>query len=229
MKQTFGVIFDLDGTLVDSLGDLQSSVNAVMQSHGFPTADESAMKRMVGNGIRKLMERALPEPMRTPETVDGCLREFSAHYGSHCLDRTRPYPGMGELPQSLRELGVRTAVVSNKADAMAKRIVGSLFPASAFDEVFGMREGVAPKPDPEALLQICGAWGIEPQRCVMVGDSDVDILTGKNAGMHTVGVTWGFRGREELSGSGADVIADSSDALSEALQRFFRENGCSMI
>ena len=221
MKQPFGVIFDLDGTLVNSLGDLQSSVNTVMRAHGFPTATEEEMKQMVGNGLRKLVDRALPEQERTPEIIDGCLREFSEHYSGHCLDQTRPYPGMSELTLSLRADGIRTAVVSNKADPMAKQIVGSLFPASAFDEVFGMREGVAPKPNPEALLRICKAWGVEPGSCAMVGDSNVDILTGKNAGMYTIGVAWGFRGRRELQQSGADFIAENTAQLAEALQKIF--------
>lgn len=220
LKGPFGVIFDLDGTLVNSLGDLQSSVNAVMRVHGFPAATEEAMKRMVGNGIRKLVERALPEQERTPGFIESCLREFSEHYRTHCLDQTRPYPGMGELVLSLHADGIRTAVVSNKADCMAKQIVGGLFPDSAFDRVFGMQEGVAPKPDPEALLRICKEWDVRLSNCAMVGDSNVDILTGKNAGMYTIGVAWGFRGRRELQQSGADFIADNAAQLAEALRKF---------
>ncbi|MDD6174598.1 MAG: HAD family hydrolase [Firmicutes bacterium] len=224
-RQLYGVIFDLDGTLVDSLGDLRNSVNAVMKAHGFPAASEAAMKQMVGNGIRKLIERALPESERTAERIESCLQEFSAYYSSHCLDRTQPYPGMKELPELLRTGGIRTAVVSNKADRMVKQIVGGLFAPAAFDEVFGMREGVAPKPDPQALLQICRTWEIAPENCAMVGDSDVDILTGKNAGMITIGAAWGFRGRRELQQSGADLIAENAAQLKEALLGLVSSSG----
>lgn len=217
MRTLRGVIFDLDGTLINSIGDLQASVNYVMAARGFPTATEAQMKQMVGNGIRKLIERALPETERIPEKIDECLREFSAHYSEHCLDRTRPYDGMKELAVLLRFRGVQTAVVSNKADSLVNKIVGGLFPSATFGTVHGMREGIAPKPDPEALLLICKEWGIAPEECAMIGDSNVDILTGKNAGMFTAGVAWGFRGRKELEESGADFIADDAAQLTEVL------------
>jgi len=218
-----GVIFDLDGTLVNSIGDLQQSVNTVMKAHGFPSASEEQMKQMVGNGIRKLIERALPEDCRTQPMIDDCLREFSENYNRHCMDRTRPYQGMAELVEALQHRGVHTAVVSNKADPMAKQIVRGLLPDAGFEEIFGMREGIRPKPDPGALLQICSSWGILPEECVMVGDSNVDIQTGKNGGMMTVGAAWGFRGREELAQSGADQIAAEPAELSEMLLRSIDE------
>ena len=206
-------IFDLDGTLVNSLTDLQNAVNTVLQKHQYPTVTQAQMKQMVGNGIRKLVERALPNG----SDVDRCLEEFTIEYRLHCVDYTRPYPGIQELLRALKQKGFQLAVISNKADPLVKQIVGTLFPAQQFDFVAGMKEGIAPKPDPSALLAVCKAFGLSPESCVMIGDSNVDMMTARNAKMLGFGVTWGFRSREELAQNGATALFDTAEQLQSAL------------
>ena len=211
-------IFDLDGTLVDSLSDLTWSVNRALQEEGLADYPEDEVRAMVGNGIRKLIERALNgRGCGGTEAVERVLSSFSSIYRTHCLDRTLPYLGVRQAIAGLKEKGIKTAVLSNKADGMARQIVTSLFGAGFFDQIRGMVDGIPPKPNPASALLICRSLGEAPESCCMVGDSSVDIQTAHRAGFLSIGVTWGFRSRAELEQSGALHIIDTPQQLTQVV------------
>lgn len=206
MKKLY--IFDLDGTLVNSVFDLGDSMNEVLLRHGFPTFDYDAYKRFVGNGTLKLVERALPEERRTKEKIAEYHEEFSEEYSRRCICKTRPYEGIEKVVETLRSRGILTAVASNKPDGFARFIVSSVFGEGKFDHIAGKKDGVPTKPAPEIIYNILEALNASAEECVVVGDSDVDVLTSRNAGAECIGCCWGFRGREELENAGADFIAE---------------------
>ena len=164
-------------------------------------------KHFVGNGIPKLVERFSPENARTPEQLAATLAEFSARYDAHKEDKTAPYPGIPELLAALKAEGIQTAVFSNKADAFCGKIIEHYFGPDSFSLVRGSRPGVPTKPDPAGVYSLMSDLGADPQSTLFVGDSDVDILTGHNAGLPALGVLWGFRGEAELTAAGADALA----------------------
>ena len=208
-------VFDLDGTLVDSLADLAASCNHALAQEGLPTHPTEAYRLLLGYGIAKLIEGALPEQCRIPETITRTRTLMEQHYDVHCLDRTRPYDGIDEL---LTELGdLKRAVVSNKPDRFAKRIVYALF-GDGFDVVMGQREGVPRKPDPAGLLEACSIMGVEPAECLYLGDSGVDMLTAHAAGMFAAGALWGFRGSRELAENGAQALVAAPHDLLDVLR-----------
>ena len=200
------VIFDLDGTLVDSLADLADSMNEVLRSMGHPTHPREPYRRFVGDGIVNLVRRALP-PEAASEASDeeGVLRmrEVSAR---RSLDTTAPYPGILTLLGELRALGLRTAVLSNKPDDTTCELVRRLFPEHAFDRVRGNVPGVPLKPDPSGARILLSELGVRPGDSVYLGDTDTDMRTGRRSGMFTVGATWGFRDEDELRAGGAQRI-----------------------
>ncbi len=200
------VIFDLDGTLLNTLDDLAGAGNHVCAAHGWPTHPTEDFKRMVGNGIPKLVERFAPSGTGG-EALSAALREFSAYYDAHKADRTAPYAGMPETLSALRAGGLRLAVLSNKADRLSRAVVERYYPG-VFDAVQGAVEGAPLKPDPTLLCRLLETLGADRAHTLFVGDSDVDVLTGKNGGLTVCGVLWGFRSREELAGAGADCFAD---------------------
>lgn len=206
-------IFDLDGTLLDTIGDLAASCDAVMLQNGLPqhTADE--YRQMVGRGILRLVEAAIPEPLRTPEYVEKVRQDFVAYYLDHINLYTHPYTGISELLKALVERGVKIAVASNKFQVGTERLIRSFFPDIEFVAVLGQRVGVPLKPDPQIDLEIIAAAGVEPSETLHIGDSGVDMQTAHAAGVRAVGVTWGFRSREELEESGADVIVDNAEQI----------------
>ena len=207
------VLFDLDGTLLDTLTDLADAGNRLCVKYGWPTHERAAYRYFVGNGIPKLVERiALPQA-RTPETLAAALADFKADYGAHMRDTTAPYPGIPELLDRLAQAGVRMAVFSNKADALAREVVADYFGPDRFVMVRGHRSGVAPKPAPEGTRALMAAIGADPGTTLYVGDSNVDVETAHNAGLACCGVLWGFRTREELSGAGAEYLAETSEQL----------------
>ncbi|MCI2046903.1 MAG: HAD hydrolase-like protein [Faecalibacterium sp.] len=209
------VIFDLDGTLLNTIDDLADAGNWVCKTNGWPTHSLDEYKHMVGNGIPKLCERFSPEEARTPGQLAGTLAQFSARYAAHKEDKTRPYDGIPELLKHLGRAGVRTAVFSNKADDLAQAIIGQYF-GSAIDLTRGNLPHVPAKPAPEGLTPIFKALGAAPDTTLYVGDSDVDVETAHNAGLRCCGALWGFRGREELVSAGADFLAADAKEL-EAL------------
>lgn len=206
-------IFDLDGTLLDTIGDLAASCDAVLKQNGLPQHTPAEYRQMIGGGIRKLVESAMPESMRTPEYIEKVRQDFVAYYLDHIDLYTRPYNGIPELLKALVERGVDIAVASNKFQEGTERLVRSFFPDVKFVAVLGQRGGVPLKPDPQIDLEIIAMAGVEPSEAVHIGDSGVDMQTAQAVGCRAVGVTWGFRSREELVACGADVIIDSPEQI----------------
>ena len=201
------IIFDLDGTLVDSLEDLADAANYAMKQFGYPTHPTEAFRYFVGNGIPKLIERCLPEGERSPERIEEVRQVFSQYYNVHFADKTRPYDGIPELIDKLKREGVKTAVASNKADDFTCCIIDSFFKGS-FDMVRGSREGVPKKPAPDIVSHIMKELGADAEHTYFAGDSNVDMCTAKNAGVTSIGCLWGFRTKEELLEGGADFLAE---------------------
>lgn len=209
------VLFDLDGTLLNTIDDLADSANRVCAAHGWPTYTVDQYRYFVGNGIPKLVERFSPESARDPETLAATLKEFDAEYGAHMFDKTAPYPGMPELLARLHERGIRMAVYSNKADEFAGDVVVRYFEASLFEVIRGARKGVPTKPAPEGTKALMAHLGVDPAagNVLYVGDSNVDVATAHNAGLPCCGVLWGFRTREELQQAGAEFLAADTAQL----------------
>ena len=210
------VIFDLDGTLLNTIDDLADAGNWVCASHGWPTHSVDAFKYFVGNGIPKLVERMIPEEHRTPNRLKNLLAEFMARYDAHKEDKTAPYPGIPELLDQLRTAGVKMAVLTNKADLVAGPVMEHYCPG-VFPVVQGALPDVPTKPDPTLLRRLMERMGAEPERTLFVGDSNVDIRTAKNGGLTGCGVLWGFRTREELEAEGADFIVETPAQLAELI------------
>ena len=199
-------IFDLDGTLLDTLGDLAASVNYAMRTHGLPEHSVDEVCRFVGNGVRRLMERAVPGGAAHP-AFEAAFTTFRRHYMEHSLDTTRPYEGIPEMLQELKRRGRHTAVVSNKFDAATKELCRHFFP-DTIDVAVGEHEaeGIRKKPAPDTVLQALSQLGVGQEGAVYVGDSDVDIQTARNSGLPCISVLWGFRDREFLLAHGAETF-----------------------
>lgn len=205
------VVFDLDGTILNTLEDLCDSVNAILHRHQYPLRTITEVQNFVGNGIRLLIERAAPEGL-PDKTVDMLHREFASYYQEHCRDKTRPYEGILEVIRCLRNRGYLTAVVSNKADSAVQTLCNQYF-SGLLDAAVGERTDIARKPAPDSVNQVLKSLGILPDRAVYVGDSDVDIATAHNAGIDEIAVTWGFRDAVFLKQSGAEHLAGSPHEL----------------
>ena len=201
------VVFDLDGTLLDTIGDLAEACNHMLRLRGLDTHTCEEYCYMVGNGILRLVERALPESLRNPEYVEQARQDFLAYYTEHIDCHTRPYDGIREVLHTLQAEGWVLAVASNKFDSGTRKLVASIFPEVEFKAVYGNREGFPLKPDKALLDLIMEECGASPATSFMIGDSGVDIQTAKSAGVRSVGCLWGFRSREELEAQGADYIA----------------------
>lgn len=207
------ILFDLDGTLLNTLDDLADTANWVCTRHGWPTHTTEAFKHFVGNGLPKLMERFSPPEARTPAQLAATLEEFNARYELHKEDKTCPYPGIPQLLDTLQAQGYQTAVFSNKADQFCGKIIEHYFGAGKFERVRGSLPDVPTKPDPTGVYALLRDLGADPATTLFVGDSDVDILTGHNAGLPALGVLWGFRSKEELEDAGADALAVTPDDI----------------
>ncbi|MDR2413482.1 MAG: HAD-IA family hydrolase [Odoribacteraceae bacterium] len=207
------IIFDLDGTLIDSLADLAASANHALRARGFPGHPLDAYRYFVGNGVVKLLERALPEDRRDRETLARLFEEFTRYYGMHRADLTAPYPGITALLEELKRRGMLLAVASNKYHSAADAMTRLYFGDTLFDFVHGHQEDVPTKPHPAIALEILSEAGVAPGEAFFVGDSGVDMQTARAAGIRSIGVTWGFRAREELLENGADFIIDSPREL----------------
>jgi len=212
------IIFDLDGTLVDSLEDLADSMNVVLESRGYPTHPPAPYRRYVGDGIVNLVRRALPPEASDEDLVAECAELMREEYTRRETNKTRPYPGVPELLEALRSRGMRTAVLSNKPDDATGSIVAAVLLDHTFERVLGARPGVPLKPDPSSALELAADLGAHPEETIYVGDTDTDMQTGRRAGLFTVGVTWGFRDAQELLDSGADHIIDEPLELLELLK-----------
>lgn len=211
------VIFDLDGTLLNTLEDLADATNWVCAQHGWPGHRLEEYRYFVGNGASKLLERAVPEGTALTEQLRRTLYEqFSQRYNAHKSDKTTAYPGMPEAVRRLREAGVNLAVLSNKPHEAARPVVERYYPG-VFHKVQGALPGMPVKPDPTLLRRLMEELGASPADTLFVGDSNVDIHTAKNGGLTSCGVLWGFRTRRELEEEGADFIVDSAQALTELI------------
>ena len=209
------VIFDLDGTLVDTLEDLAAAMNRTLRGRGFPVHPAGAYKLMVGDGFRSFAYRALPESERDEATVDSVRAEAAYYYAGHCVDLSRPYAGVPELLAALAAKALPMAVLSNKPDDLVQRVVEGLFSPGTFAIIRGETEGFPRKPDPASALDIAARLGARPGEALYLGDSNVDMATARAAGMVALGAAWGFRGEDELRAAGADaVLAAPIDLLS---------------
>ena len=202
------IIFDLDGTLLDTLAGLVGTCNAVLARYGFPPHESEKYRYFVGDGLTTLMERIAPEGTGK-SVLDECCGLFSELYANNWKYSCMPYAGVPEMLAALRKNSFHLAVLSNKPHSFTSVIVEDFFPGGIFSLVYGQRNGFAKKPDPEVALEIAAKLGSNPRETLFIGDSGVDIRTGKAAGMTTVGVTWGFRTREELTENKADIIINS--------------------
>lgn len=213
------VIFDLDGTLINTIADLARSTNYALEACGFPVHKEDEYRFFVGNGIRTLFKRALPPEARTEANILRIRDFFLSHYNRHHADKSRPYPGIPELLKQLQEEGYKMAVASNKYQLGTEQIVSSLLPGIGFEAVLGQREGVAVKPDPTIIHEILQITGIRKEETLYVGDSGVDMLTARNAGVTACGVTWGFRTQDELEEYSPQFIIHRPEEIHPILER----------
>lgn len=213
MKKFNAIIFDLDGTLVNSINDLADAMNFVLKANKLPTHNTETYKRFVGNGIRKLVERALPKHLQMTKDVDIFYQQMLHYYNEHCIDKTHPYNGILELLDFLKQKQLAICILSNKADELTKKIAKNLFKENTFDIVQGAIPTIPRKPNPAAAVNIAKQLNINCHKILYIGDTNIDIETAKKAGMFAVGCTWGFRTKEELENAGADLIIDHASDL----------------
>ena len=211
-------IFDLDGTLLDSLKDIAASCNYALQDKGMPVHTSEEYLGFIGDGVYKLSERALPAEHRDQDTILEIKKLFDTYYQENYDIYTKPFDGILSMLEQLIDHNVHLAVLSNKGDTFVKQIVEEFFP-QVFDIVLGQREGIPTKPDPVAVHEIMDQLQIKPEDAVYIGDSNVDIFTGKNAGIETIGVTWGYRSTEELAAAGADHLVRSPKKILSIILR----------
>ena len=211
------VLFDLDGTLVNSLTDLADSTNFALEKLGYPTHETEKYKYFVGDGIPMLIKRALPEGERTKETQAQCLELFMSRYREHYFDKTDAYDGIKELLLGLKSEGFKIAVISNKAQEMAQKVVSKVF-GDIFDAVAGKRDGYKTKPDPALTLEVIKELGVTPESSVLVGDSGMDMAAAVNAKVTGIGVLWGFREKPELIRNGAKFIASRPSQILDIIK-----------
>lgn len=205
------LIFDLDGTILNTLEDLTDSTNYALWKNSYPKRTMEEVRRFVGNGIGKLIERAVPEG--TSEEMEArVLKDFSADYAIHCADKTRAYDGIKELITDLRKAGCLTAVVSNKADFAVQDLCEQYFP-DMFDFVVGERENIRRKPAPDTVFEVLNTLHIDKEEAVYIGDSEVDIKTAQNAGLDIISVAWGFRKKDYLISKGATTIVEQPEEI----------------
>ena len=200
------VLFDLDGTLTNTLDDIADAMNRSLRLHGLPEWPVEAYRYLVGDGAKKLAERAVRERQELALSVQ---KEYQAYYEKHTRVKTQPYAGVPEMLRALQDRGVPLAVFSNKPDADTKGVVSHFFPDIAFAVVRGQVEGVPVKPDPTGALAVAERLGVQPDEVLYLGDTSTDMQCALNAGMHPVGALWGFRTEEELHSSGAEHIIDA--------------------
>ena len=207
------VIFDIDGTLLDSIKYLQACTNHTLKQYGFPEHSVDAYKYFVGDGMRKLVERALPEDKRKDEFIQVFLQDFLAYYSVHKEDFTQPYEGVTELLMQLQRNNFQIAVATNKVENAAIELIHKYFPEIKFSTIVGQREGIPVKPHPQVIEDILAQTHTDLSEAIMVGDTSVDIKTAKNANIKSSGVLWGFRTQEELQQAEADYIIEKPEEI----------------
>ncbi len=212
------ILFDLDGTLLNTLDDLANSMNLILKLHGYPVYPIENYKHFVGHGMENLVRRVLPPESHDEKIVATCLDEFMKKYGECWHDETKPYPGIVEMLDNLKSLGVKMSVFSNKADQFTKVIIDHFFGSDRFDFVIGARANVPKKPDPTTALEIAGKSKIQPSSYLYLGDSGVDMQTANAAGMYALGATWGFRDANELNTNGAKKLINKPMDIIELIR-----------
>lgn len=214
------VIFDLDGTLLNTVSDIAAATNFALAKNGFPTHSVAEIKSFVGNGINKLFERSLPEGYKTEEWVLKIRRDFVPYYNEHGADMTMPFPGIVELLYTLGRLGIKMAVASNKYQHATEMLIETYFPEIEFTAVFGQREGIPTKPDTKIVDDILSKAECTDKKDVLyIGDSGVDMQTAQNAGLDAIGVTWGCRTRQELESYSPMAVVDSVEDIMQIIAR----------
>lgn len=211
MMKYKAVLFDMDGTLLDTLADMAAAVNHILSVHGYPLRTVEEVRAFVGNGARKLMERALP-PDVTGDAFEALLEEYRQWYEAHACVKTAPYPGVPAVLAALHRAGVRCAVVSNKPDGATRELAARFFPGLP---AFGQQDGIPAKPAPNMVYHALAELGVEASAAAYVGDSEVDVALARNAGLPLIAVSWGFRGREALEEAGAALVVDDAATLLE--------------
>lgn len=212
------ILFDLDGTLMNTLEDLTDSTNHILTINNFPTRTIEEIRNFVGNGIRKLIERAVPE--NTSESIiEKCYQEMIIYYKEHSLIKTSPYPGVTELIKSLRLKGIKIGIITNKAQNSADVIVDKFF-KNSIDLVIGDNNKFPLKPNPDSINEVIKYFNVSKNETIYIGDSEVDLLTGKNADVKTIAVLWGFRDKEFLIKKGGKIFAETSKELEKLLETF---------
>ena len=211
-----GIIFDLDGTLINSIYDIADSLNQVLAEKHFSTHSLEIIQSFIGTGIKDLVQRALHPENRDEATILSCLASLRKVYRENCLNKTRHYAGITELLDKLKRRQIKLAILSNKPHEMTCPMVDALLP-NYFEIVLGVKEDGIKKPEPKGALAICGKWGIKPEETIFVGDSGVDMQTATNANMFGVGVLWGFRDKDELLSHGAKKLIKDPGKLLDIL------------
>jgi phosphoglycolate phosphatase len=212
-------IFDLDGTLLDTLDDIANAANRVLAARGLPTHPNPNYRTLIGEGVVKLMSRALPDGHQDEATVQACVGAYVQEYERTWNALTKPYPGVPEMLDALAVRGLKLAVLSNKPDRFTQRCVSELLAKWAFDVVLGASDRLPRKPDPASAIETARRLGVAPAECLYVGDSGIDMQTACAAGMCSVGVLWGFRGQEELLKDGAQLLINKPSELLDFLDR----------
>ena len=212
------VLFDLDGTLANTLNDLGNAVNHTLSNYNYPTHPLESYKLKVGGGMKNLIHKSLPESERNEETEKKVLADFLEYYSEHFADETCLYDGIAELLSALKNKGMSLAVVTNKAQDMTDLVMKKLFSDNTFDYIIGKRDGIPTKPDPEPAFIAIDKLGVNSDECIFVGDSGVDMLTALNCGALPVGVLWGFRSAEELKKSGSRFLLNEPEELIKLIE-----------
>ncbi len=217
MSRFKAIIFDLDGTLLDSLEDIADSMNLVLEDAGFPTHPVEAYKYFIGDGIDILVERALPQGKAIPAGIKKHLAAMRKAYGENWAAKTHPYPGIANLLNRCKAIGLKTGILSNKPDDATRIAVDHFLLSESFLAIHGARPNIPKKPDPLGAELMAGQLGVEPEACIFLGDMPVDMQTATAAGMYPVGALWGFRTAPELIKSGAKLLAVTPAALADWL------------
>lgn len=207
MQRIKGVIFDLDGTLIDTLEDIADAENSALAELGLPPVEVDKFRWIVGGGAENLAQKLLPPSQHSEESIKAFVERFRYFYHQNWHNKTKPYDGVSELITKLKGMHIPIAILSNKPEEFTLKIIDMFFPDSTtFTHVIGQRQGTPTKPNPVMALHIADAWKLDPAEIGFIGDSDIDMITAHNAGMISLGAEWGFRGKEELVLSGAQIL-----------------------